>query len=265
MLCVDCHAHAFPDALAERAVPQLAAEGGIQPHVSGKVADLQRAMDAAGVTHCVIASIATKPEHFRSILDWSLAIASPRLIPFGSVHPDDPDAAAHVHAIADAGLRGVKLHPYYQKFAIDERRLEPIWRAVSDTGLLLLLHTGFDVAFPHDRICDPARVAALAEAYPKLRLIAAHIGGWGDWEESRRHVIGRPITVDLSASLSLMPPEQARDLILSHPPDRIVWGSDSPWFDHADDLARLRALDLPGDLLERILSGTPKELLRIEE
>ena len=70
MRIIDVHTHAFPDALAERAIAGLADRCGCRPHGDGTVAGLVEAMDAAGVDVSVICSIATQPEHVGSILRW---------------------------------------------------------------------------------------------------------------------------------------------------------------------------------------------------
>ena len=156
---IDFHAHAFPDAVAEKAMPKLEGEANLKAALDGKVGSLLASMDRAGIAQSVVASIATKPGQFDAILRWSREIASDRLVPFPSVHPEDTDVAGRVRAIADAGFRGVKMHPYYQDFKVDEARLWPFYRAVRGEGLVLLLHTGFDIAYPHDRVADPVRVA----------------------------------------------------------------------------------------------------------
>lgn len=46
-----------------------------------------------------------------------------------------------------------------------------------------------------------------------------------------------------------------------HGTDRILFGSDGPWTDAATGIAELRALDLPGDDVERILWRNTAELL----
>jgi hypothetical protein len=261
MAIIDFHAHIFPDALAERALPQMAANGSVVPVLDGKVASLIASMDAAGINAAVIASIATKPEQFNSILAWSRSIASERLIPFASVHPDDPALEAHVQAVADAGFRGIKLHPYFQKFTMDEPRLEPLYEAVRRADLVLLMHSGFDIGFPRKRICDPARVRAVADAFPGLRLIAAHLGGWMDWDETERWLLGRPVVLDLAAIFGYLDDERIRRLLLAHPQEYLVFGSDSPWFDQSQSLDRLRKLHLPAKLEQAILYDNAARLL----
>ena len=261
MPVIDFHCHCFPDALAGRALPQLAAAGNIVPVLDGRTATLLASMDAAGISASVVASIATKPDQFAPILAWSRAIASERLVPFASVHPDDPELAAHVKAVADAGLRGIKLHPYYQRFALDEARLQPLYRAVADAGLVLLIHCGFDVAFPHARTCDPAKVRAVADAFPALRLVAAHLGGWMDWAETEKWLLGRPVVLDLAACADYLDAKSLRRLLLHHSPEHLVFGSDSPWFDQSKALAQLRALELPAALEDAMEYGNAARLL----
>lgn len=260
MLIIDAHAHAFSDAVAERAVPRLAKEGNIKAWLDGKVTSLLASMDRAGIAKSVVCSIATKPEQFGPILKWSQAIASDRLIPLGSVHPSDPEAVAHVRAIHDAGLKGVKLHPYYQDFDADEPRLMPIYEAIADCGLVLVIHTGFDVAFPRIRRADPVRILNVLRRFPALKLATSHLGAWDDWDEVRTHLLGLPIYMDLSCALEFMSPEQARAMVMAHPADRVLYGSDSPWNDQAEVLDRIRALDLPADRVEKILGTNAAEL-----
>ncbi|OPZ08676.1 MAG: Amidohydrolase [candidate division BRC1 bacterium ADurb.BinA364] len=244
MNIVDFHAHAFPDRLAERAIPMLEQEAGVKAALNGKIASLLASMDRAGIGRSVLASIATKPEQFDAILQWSLQTATERIVPFASVHPADPLALERIGQIADAGVRGIKLHPYYQEFAIDEERMFPLYEAMERRGLILLCHTGFDIAYPRERIADPARVARVAAAFPALRFVASHLGAWEDWGEVKRHLLGKPVYFDLSYSVDRMDRGMAREMLLAHPPERLLFGSDSPWADQAAAVAAVRSLDL---------------------
>ena len=177
-MIIDAHTHAFPDAIAERAVPHLAQEGHVKAWLDGKVSSLLASMDRVGIAASVVCSIATKPQQFAPILAWSRAIASDRLIPLGSVHPADPEAVAHIRAIGDAGFKGVKLHPYYQDFFADEERMTPLYEAAIDSNLLLVMHTGYDIAFPRIRRADPQKIVTVKERFADLRFVATHMGAW---------------------------------------------------------------------------------------
>ncbi len=263
MLIIDAHAHAFPDAVAEKAVPLLANEGNVKAYLDGKVASLLASMDRAGIAKSVICSIATKPEQFGPILKWSRAIASDRLLPLGSVHPADPEAAAHVRAFHAAGFKGIKLHPYYQDFDLDEERIRPIYAAIAECGLVLVCHTGFDVAFPRIRKCDPDRILSVTRRFPTLKFVATHLGAWEDWDEVRAKLLGLPLYVDISCALEWMPPDKARAMLMAHPADRILFGSDSPWNDQSEVVARVRALGLPAEREALLLGRNAAELFGV--
>lgn len=259
---IDFHTHAFPDPVAARAIPALEAKGKVKARLDGTLASLLRSMDQAGIERSVICSIATRPEQYPAIRDWSLAIRSPRIEPLPSIHPADPDPAARVAEIAALGLRGIKLHPYYQDFVIDAEAMAPLYRALSDHGLLLVCHTGYDIGFSRDARAEPRRIAAVLEAFPALRFVATHLGAWDDWDEVERSLLGRPLLMELSFSLQFLSDERARRLLLGHPAHCLLFGSDSPWESQADALSRLRRLGLGSATEEAILGGNARRLLR---
>jgi predicted TIM-barrel fold metal-dependent hydrolase len=259
---VDVHTHAFPDRIAERAMATLEGEvEDVTAVLDGRLSSLLESMDRAGIDVSVLASIATKPSQFPSILDWSKEIRSPRIVPFPSIHPEDAAALERVHAVADAGFAGIKLHPYYQQFTVDEPKLFGIYEAMASRRLVLLLHSGFDIAFPRERIADPLRIGKIIEAVPDLRVIAAHFGGWEDWDQVEEHLLGRDIYFDISYSLGMISDLQARRILERHPEDRILFGTDSPWADQAATITWLRQLGLSTNLEEAILSLNARRLL----
>ena len=258
---IDFHAHAFPDALAARAISQLEHGGGVKAFLDGRVSSLLASMDGAGIRTSVVCSIATKPEQFDPILKWSQAVASPRIVPLPSIHPKDSDPVGQAHRVAEAGLRGIKLHPYYQDFAIDDESLFPLYRALDKLGLFVVCHTGFDFAFPRDRRADPLRILRVLDRAPSLRFIATHMGAWDDWDEVEKHLLGKPITMDISLSLELLGQERARAMLSAHPADRIVFGTDSPWSSQSESLRMVRSLELDKEREQRLLSKNAEALL----
>ncbi|HEX7508142.1 MAG TPA: amidohydrolase family protein [Polyangia bacterium] len=258
---IDFHTHAFPDAIAARAISQLEHGGGVKAFLDGTVSSLLASMDGAGIHTSVICSIATKPEQFDPILKWSKSIASSRIVPLPSIHPKGPDPLGQAHQVAEAGLRGIKLHPYYQDFDIDDEALFPLYRTLDQLGLLLVCHTGFDFAFSRRRRADPVRILRVLDRFPSLRLITSHMGAWDDWDEVEKHLLGKPITMDISLSLELLGRERARALLSAHPADRVVFGTDSPWSSQAETLALLRSLDLGAEREQQILGKNAAALL----
>jgi predicted TIM-barrel fold metal-dependent hydrolase len=261
-MVIDFHAHAFPDALAPRAMQVLLEEAPeVRAYLDGTVGDLLRSMDRAGIETSVICCIATRPEQFEPILRWCAQIRSERLIPFPSVHPADPACLDAIRRIREEGFRGIKLHPYYQDFFADEDRMLRFYEEVSRQNLLLVMHTGYDIAFPRIRRADPESILRITQAFPALRFIATHLGAWQQWDEVRRHLIGREIHMEISFAMEDLGPERSREMIMAHPEGYILFGTDSPWKDQAETLSLLKNLDLPNERLARILVGNALSLL----
>jgi len=265
-MVIDFHVHAFPDELAPRAV------GGINAGLAedaravldGTVAGLLASMDRAGIRCAVIWSIATKPAQVDPIIRWSLSVASERIIPLGSVHPDSADVAVDVRRVAAAGLKGIKLHPMYQGFAADERRAWPLYAAAQEAGLILGFHAGGDLSFPlDDDRASPSRILRVHRAFPRLRIVAAHLGGWQRWDEVAETLAGTDVYVETSYTFDTATREQVERVLARHAPERLLFGTDSPWRDQAEALAmtqrafpdeRVRRMVLEENA-ERLLGG----------
>ena len=264
MSIVDFHTHAFPDAIAARAISALEASGPCESALDGTVSGLLASMDTAGITASVIASIATKPTQFEPILAWSKQVASSRTIPFASIHPDDPEAVEHIHIIAQEGLKGVKLHPYYQEFVLNDPRMDSIYEAIISNDLILLSHTGFDLAFPRDRICDPCKIMDVLQRFPSLKLVTSHLGAWEDWGEVERLMIGKPVYIEFSYSKGFLAVDCIARLLTHHPVEYILFGTDSPWMDQSEAVAFVDQLNLDPIRKAAFLYGNAARLLGLE-
>jgi len=260
---IDFHTHAFPDAIAAKAMPALEEEAGFKAKLDGTVAGLIASMDHAGVEKSVLANIATKPSQFESILKWSKQIASDRIVPFPSVHPDDENSADHIRLIAEEGFKGVKLHPYYQEFSLNEQKAMPIYEAMEQAGLILLAHAGFDFAFERTRIADPEKIAEIHEKFPRLPIVASHLGGWEDWDMVEKHLLGKAVYMEISFALQYMNTDRARSILMNHPREYLLFGTDSPWAGQKETLDLLLGLELPDELNEAILRVNGAALLGI--
>jgi predicted TIM-barrel fold metal-dependent hydrolase len=262
---IDFHTHAFPESLAARAMKALC-EGAPEAtaYHDGTIAGLLKSMDQAGIQQSVICNIATRPSQFESIIKWCGEIAGERIVPFCSIHPDDPDVLAHISAIRAAGFKGIKMHPYYQDFYLDEPRMMPIYERICREELILVMHCGYDIAFPPIRRVDPARISTIVDRFGDLKFIATHMGAWKQWDEVARILVGRPIYIEISFALELLPPQEARAILMHHSEDYLLFGTDSPWTDPINALRLLRSLELPSERLDRLLRGNASALLTVQ-
>ena len=53
-------------------------------------------------------------------------------------------------------------------------------------------------------------------------------------------------------------------MILAHPPDCLLFGTDSPWSDAAEALACLRGLGLPSGVLKKLEGENAARIFRLE-
>lgn len=246
---IDFHNHLFPDALAVRTIPHLAQISKVPPHSDGTVAGTLKVMEAWGTSLAVVQHIATKPGQQHNVNKFAVQVQqeNPRLRSFGSVHPHDPQALEELDFIHRSGLLGVKLHPAYQQcFAIDEAYF-PLYEKMERLGLMVLFHAGIDPVSPTNYA--PAQdLATIAKTFPKLTIIAAHMGAVGDPESARLLCPYENIYFDTALAALFLEPGSYERLIREKGVDHILFATDCPWNSAPSELALLDRLSLtPGE------------------
>jgi uncharacterized protein len=258
---IDFHTHAFPDALAAKAMSVLEKNASVKAVLDGRLSSLLESMDRSGIDKSVVCSIATKPSQFDPIIEWSRAIRSDRIIPLLSVHPADADYAEKIKITKAEGFKGIKLHPYYQDFIIDDDRMLRLYEAVCRENLLIAMHTGYDIAFERIRRADPAGIVRVMDRFPELKLVTTHLGAWEQWPEVESILAGKPVYMETSFSLEYLETDPVREIITTHPKDYIIFGTDSPWTDQAKTLSLHLKLGLGAETESAVLGGNAQRLL----
>lgn len=263
-MLIDFHTHAFPDTLAQRAMESLSfASGGLKPQTDGTVASLKAEMTADGVDLSVVQSIATNPQQMPKVNNFAIFINSqPGFLAFGSVHPDAPDALAELERIADAGLRGVKFHPEYQKFYADDEKMRPIYRKISQLGLVTLFHAGHDYGFPPPYHGMPDQLLG-ALRYLDAPVVAAHWGGVGCAQEVLDKLCGTELYFDLSFGYGAIAKYFAQAIVDAHGTDKLLFGSDMPWHRPEWELRLLNTLDISDADRKKIYYQNAATLLKL--
>lgn len=253
---IDIHTHAFPDKIAEKAVIQLENFYHIEIPNHGDMESLLTSADVVGVEKIALHVAATKPSQVEVSNSWVGGVISGRIIGFGSLHPDYSDFAAELDRMVDLGLKGIKFHAELQGFALDDPRMWPIYEAIGER-LIVMFHVGDTKS----TLSAPAKVAKVLDAFPKLRVIAAHLGGYESWPEAEEYLYGRDLYIDTSSALWCMSPEEAARIIYAHGVDKVLFGSDYPVSTPKDELARLNQLPLKEEEKRKILWDNAARLL----
>ena len=214
--------------------------------------ELLRAQKEAGISLSCIHSVAVTPHSIRSInrfISDSVQAHPDRLRGFAAIHPDAENLPELVEEVCAAGFSGFKIHPDMQKFALDGPKAMEMFAAL-EGKLPVMIHTG-DNRFEFSR---PRQMKKVLDAFPKLVCVCAHLGGWSEWDEATRTLAEyENVYVDTSSSLYTLKPEEGRRIIRSYSRDRVLFGTDYPMWNPAEELERFHRLLLTDDEEEKIL------------
>ena len=259
---IDIHTHAFHPKIAHKVVAQLEDHYRIKPVGTGLAQDLADRLKRAGLDRGVVLCAATAPAQVvpANAFARSLEAEYPdTFIAFGAIHPACTDWEDHIAAMKKAGVRGLKLHPEFQNFFLDDPALAPILAAVGE-DMLVMCHVG-DSLPPEQNPSCPYKLQALRRRFPKVRFIAAHMGGFLHWEHALKTYIGEPVYIDTSSALTLMDPNLRDEIFKRHPREFILFGSDYPLFDPSEALYDLeRSITLSDEALDDLLLNSARAL-----
>lgn len=261
-MIIDFHTHCFPEKIAERAIASLShAAGGLVPHTNGTPESLIKLMDEVGVSKSVVLGIATNEKQMQNVNNFAKELSSDRLIGFGSVHPDSENVFEELERIKSLGLKGVKFHPEYQSFYVDDIKMKQIYEKIASLGLITVFHAGLDLGYAPPYHCTPDRMARAIDWFDGSPVIAAHFGGYGFTEEVIDTLCGLPIYMDTAFAYASIPRESAAEIIRKHGADKILFASDCPWHSPALEIRFIESLDLSEEEKQLIYYKNAERLL----
>lgn len=256
---LDFHTHVFRPAAARVVIEQMCAQMGIQAAGTGVIDDLRMRLAAANLHGAVMLYSPPKPAMIRAANLFVLEqqAAQPDFVAFGSVHPHAKDWEAELDFLRQAGIKGLKLHPEYQGYSLEEPEVEAMLRAAAP-HFVFLCHMGGLVpgVTPATVQAAPHMLARLLDRVPGMRFVAAHFGGQYLWEEALEHLAGRDdVWLDTAAALRSIAPELLRQILDRHDPEKIIFGSDYPFYDPAVEIRLLERIMGPDNLEKSLNNG----------
>lgn len=260
MEIIDSHCHIYPHKIAAKAVESIGNFYNIKMNFEGTAENLLNVLNENNISKAVVHSTATKPEQVESINEFIIKTvdSSDRFIGYGTMHPDYDDIEKEFNRIISSGLKGIKLHPDFQMRNIDDKSMYKIYEVVQDK-VPILFHIG-DMT---KDFSNPLRLKKVMKDFPKLKPIAAHMGGYSKWNEASEILKNENIWVDTCSSFNFISDEMILKLINLYGTDRVLFATDYPMWDFNDDYKRLMSLGLENSVLEKIFSKNIKELLKI--
>jgi predicted TIM-barrel fold metal-dependent hydrolase len=125
----------------------------------------------------------------------------------------------------------------------------------------LMLHCGdYRYDFSH-----PRRIKRILRSFPKLVVNAAHFGGWSIYDLAVEYLEDENCYLDVSSAAGWLGPRRTTELIRHYGAERILFGSDFPMWDPAEEVQRFWQNDLSEteqslilwENAERYLAGRP--------
>ena len=261
MNLLDIHTHIYPTAIAQKAAASIREFYELDTHEMDGTADTLLAKGTqAGIDRFVVLPVAMRPDRTRHINDFILeqVAAQPRFVGFGTVHAAMENITDEVEYIMEKGLRGIKMHPDFQTFGIDDPRLFPAYEAISGR-IPVMLHMG-DQRYDYSH---PARLKHLLELFPNLQVIAAHFGGYSMYETAYELLNKTNCVFDVSSSLMFMGDGVAERYIRAFGAERMAFGTDYPLWDPEAETRRFLQLKLTDAEFDQIGHKTAERILKL--
>lgn len=261
-MIIDFHAHIYPEKIAEKATNSISTFYNIPMAYNGSVEKLLESGKKINVEHYIVHSTATKPAQVTHINDFIISQCQQHkcFVGFGTVHPDFQENIEEIDRIFNSGIKGIKLHPDFQEFKFDTPKMNDVYDYLSQKEMPILVHAG-DCRYDFS---GPKRIAQVVKNFPKLKIVAAHFGGYTQWDEAIEYLVGKRIWFDTSSTLWKLDYPTAEKMINKHGAENFFFGTDYPMWDHCDELNRFMRLKLTDNQREKILYTNAKEFLGID-
>lgn len=260
---IDFHTHIFPDKIAEKSIPHLAEVCKTEPFTNGKLDGLLHSTEEAGLSCSIILPVVTAPKQFDSIHRFAMQfLEQENLLSFGGIHPENTDYKEKLRWIKEQGFKGIKLHPDYQGAYFNDIRYKRILAYASELDLIVLTHAGLDPLCPNDIHCTPQMAEEVLDEVRPTKLVLAHMGGNGLFDDVERYLVGRDVYFDTSYVLDKMGKEQFLRMVRNHGADKILFATDSPWGRQKEFVSYFKSLDLSEKEKAMISEENAKKILK---
>jgi predicted TIM-barrel fold metal-dependent hydrolase len=279
-MIVDFHTHIFPPEIIARRAEFAARDpwfGELYGDPKARMADAEQliaAMADAGVDHSVTFSFGWSDpglaEECNSYVIEAARRYRGKLTGLAVIQPLAGErAVVEIERCARSGLAGVgELMPHGQGYALSDLSvMTPIAEACLAYGLFLLTHASEPVGHQYHGKgnVSPADLYAFIQAFPTLRVVAAHWGGGFPFYElmPEVHTAAANLWYDSAASLYLYRPEVFATVGSVCGAEKLLWGSDYPLLSQQRMLTYARAAGLDDAALALALGGNAAAFLKL--
>ena len=267
----DAHTHTYPESIAAKARVNLGIFYDFYCEGLGTYSHLESQAKENNVCGYLLFAVATNSHQVTKVNDGIANLVKLsrshgfNTIGFAGMYQDYPDFETEINRAESIGLQGVKIHPDIQRVDIDSGKLYPLYEILQSKNWPLYLHMGDPR--PEYQYSTPEKLLNVLRDFPKLRVVAAHLGGYGVWDHSAELLSGKEnVSYDTSSSLwsPVMTPEKAKKIIHSLGYENIMFGTDYPVVNTKEELERFMAIGLSDKENEDILWNNAMRIFDIK-
>ena len=282
-MIIDFHTHTFPEKISAKTVQHLAGISHTLPFTDGSVRELVSSMSEAKVDYSVNLPVMTSAEQVEkvngSLINQQEDLLSQGIITFGGIHPDYENYKEELRHLKQNGITGIKIHPAYQNVDFDNICMMRIIDCASELGLTIITHAGIDIGLYHHNYCSVRHILKVIEQVHPPKLVLAHMGGWGCWEDVERDLAGAPVFLDTAFAIGPITPNPEQNekpyletnlsnkdfvrICRKHGIDKILFATDSPWQEQKDYIERVQRTELTPAEQDLVLGENARILLSL--
>ncbi len=284
-MIIDFHTHIFPESISKRVLEKLGKAAGVLPATNGATSGLAASMKEAGVTYSVNLPVMTSIEQVSSVnanlVSEKDTLLADGILTFGGMHPDYENYTDELHHLANAGIKGIKLHPAYQRVDLNDIRMKRIIACASELGLITLIHAGIDIGLYDHNYSSVAQILTVIKEVQPEKFVLAHMGNWACWDEVESDLAGAPVFLDTAFSIGPLdaypdvPAGPYSRVVLEdkaflriarkHGTKRILFATDSPWQPQKRYVERFAGIGLTEEEQKQILGENAEKLLGLKK
>lgn len=269
-MLIDCHVH-LNNYYTE--------EGGVSRPTEANVERLFAEMATHGIDHAVVLT-SYKVNVDRPSVEHVLDILAhdPRTTVVEGLRwrgDERTDLFRMEERIRSGLVKGIKLYPGYDRYAINDPSLEAVFRIAAKNDVPVVIHTGDTFAKGAKvRQAHPLLVDDVAVDYPDVKFVICHLGN--PWFQDAAEVLYKNDNVYADFSGLVLGSfeyeferyllKRVEDMItyMGDPGQQLMYGTDWPLVEMGPYVEFMEKLGFEGETRERVAWKTAAELFRID-
>ncbi len=191
-----------------------------------------------------------------------------QLFTAGTLHPELKNIEKELKRLSKNKIKAIKLCSFSQSFSLGSKEAFNLFNQIekfnqnNNYSFFIILDT-FTLSHKYfnthpGNTTTPVLIEKIVKKFPKINFVAAHMAGLkADFLNIKKHIVKYDnLYLDTSNATHTLSQDEFVELLLIHGPEKIIFGTDWPWFDFKKEIEIIEHLsDRAG------FSRTQKEMI----